>query len=384
MHILLVVPEWPPDVIGGGGAVYRRIADWYASNGHSVTVVTGDHTATTPFANVRRENDGGMRIYRVPLVPTPARLAWMRAYFPPLPQSIATLIRVMCAPFDVMHVHGIGVPLVDLACRIARLRKLPYVLTIHGFPATPLQRGAAIASMMRAYIALLTGPSVRGAAALTLVSQAIARQELMTLPPAETIYNGIDGHRIVAGVQPRRGMRLMILGRLYALKGIDIAIRALARVGTDVTLDVYGHDGGDGAMLAALAHELGVADRVRFLGWIDRDTADVALAEHDALLVPSRVEAFGIAALDGLAAGIPLIATRVQGLGEILDPSYALLVPTEDAAALADAIERLRDSAATDARVAAGLRAIERFRWEHILPQYEALLRSAAKNVELR
>jgi glycosyltransferase involved in cell wall biosynthesis len=102
-----------------------------------------------------------------------------------------------------------------------------------------------------------------------------------------------------------------------------------------------GRDIGFADTLARLANELGVADRVTFTGFVD-PVSDL-LAAADIVVNPARCnEAFGRVAIEALAAGTPVIATRVGAVPEILcDGEHALLVAPDDPAAIAEAVERL-------------------------------------------
>jgi glycosyltransferase involved in cell wall biosynthesis len=133
------------------------------------------------------------------------------------------------------------------------------------------------------------------------------------------------------------------VGALVPLKGFDVVIRAfhlLHERGVDAHLGIVGQ-GPERAHLEALAQELGVGGRVHFLGAqsnvgaIFRDAADV-------IAIGSRVESFGLVAAEAGAVGRPIVATRVGGLVEVIEQGKtALLVPSGDYIAFADALDRL-------------------------------------------
>jgi len=131
---------------------------------------------------------------------------------------------------------------------------------------------------------------------------------------------------------------LLILARLQRIKGIDIAIQALAK-----TQNTYLWIAGDGPLdtyLRKQAMECLVADRVKFLGWREDRTA--LLKAADVCLVPSRYEPFGNVVLNAWAHGVPVIATQSQGPGFLIrDGKDGILVPVEDSGGLADAVRKL-------------------------------------------
>jgi glycosyltransferase involved in cell wall biosynthesis len=141
------------------------------------------------------------------------------------------------------------------------------------------------------------------------------------------------------------------LGRFDSIKGFDIALRAIAML-PGAYLWLAG-EGEEEAALHALAAELGIEGRVRFLGW-RRDPAAL-LDRADVLVVPSRQEALGLTVLEAWAQGIPVVASETPGARYLIEPETSgLLVPREDPAALAGAVARVLDSPSLAERLVAG------------------------------
>lgn len=121
-------------------------------------------------------------------------------------------------------------------------------------------------------------------------------------------------------VAPRRGRYLLTLSRLVPLKGVELAVRALAHLPEDLALVIAG-DGPERARLAELARPFG--DRVELVGELPAAARDAYLAHAAALLLPSRrlpegrSEGTPVAALEALACGVPVLATAVGGLAEL-------------------------------------------------------------------
>jgi len=130
----------------------------------------------------------------------------------------------------------------------------------------------------------------------------------------------------------------LALGRLHPNKAFDVALAALAAV-PDLHLWIAG-EGPLRAELETLARTLGVADRVRFLGW--RDDTPALFAAADLFLCPSRHEPLGNVVIEAWAQSLPVIAAASQGPRQLIDDGTdGLLVPIDDAAAMAAAIRRL-------------------------------------------
>ena len=137
---------------------------------------------------------------------------------------------------------------------------------------------------------------------------------------------------------PAEATVLLSLSRLHEKKGLDILLQALAEL--PACLAWMAGDGPLEGELKALAAKLGVADRVRFLGW--RSDRGALLRAADVCVLPSRWEPFGTVMLEAWAAGTPLVAAASQGPSALIeDGGNGLLVPVDDAAALAAAIRRL-------------------------------------------
>jgi glycosyltransferase involved in cell wall biosynthesis len=145
---------------------------------------------------------------------------------------------------------------------------------------------------------------------------------------------------------------LLVPSRLHRAKGIDTMLHALRRV-PEAVLWLAGA-GPDRHALEALAAELGVAARVRFLGW--RADKGALFRAADVVVFPSRYEPFGTVTLEAWAHGRPLVTTDATGPAGIVRPDRdALMVPREDPDALARAIRRVLDApGVAEGLVAAG------------------------------
>lgn len=152
------------------------------------------------------------------------------------------------------------------------------------------------------------------------------------------VYNGVDTSRfILAGDRATAddAVRFLALGRLDRRKGLDLALEALAQV-PRATLDIVG-DGDERRSLEDLAARLGVRARVHFAGY-SSDVRD-AIAQADAALSSSREEGLGVALLEAMAMGRPVVAVPTGGIPEIVkDGTTGWLAEQRSAAALARAM----------------------------------------------
>lgn len=175
---------------------------------------------------------------------------------------------------------------------------------------------------------------------------------------------------------PEDAFICLTLSRLHPVKGIDVFLRALAQLPPHVYGWIAG-EGPDAAKLEALAKELGVTDRVRFLGW--RTDRTSLMRTSDCLVFPSRFEPFGNSFAQAWGAGCPLVTTESEGpMQYVQDGQDALVTPIDDVAALTKAIQRLIDDPLLGERLAkAGLERFESaFTREACVARYRALYQS--------
>jgi glycosyltransferase involved in cell wall biosynthesis len=159
----------------------------------------------------------------------------------------------------------------------------------------------------------------------------------------ETIHYGLDDLPLAWGTNPPDAVPddariLLAVARLTRQKGVDEAIRALPSLPSDTVLVVLG-EGPERGELERLARELGVGPRVFLPGRVP----DVAawLRRATVYVHPARWEGFGLGVLEAMHAGLPVVATRVSSLPELVaDGETGLLVPVDDPASLAAAIAR--------------------------------------------
>jgi glycosyltransferase involved in cell wall biosynthesis len=178
----------------------------------------------------------------------------------------------------------------------------------------------------------------------------------------------------------------LFLGVLVARKGLLDLLNAWVAVRDaipDARLVIAGS--GDIARTTELAREIGVADSVRITGWVEGDAKQALLRRAWVLALPSHAEALPMAVLEALAAGIPVVATRVGGIPAAVEEGRnGLLVPPRDRGALAGALIRVL----SDAQLRKGMgaaareRAMAEFSADVAVPSLEAIWRDIAPHQE--
>ena len=152
------------------------------------------------------------------------------------------------------------------------------------------------------------------------------------------IPNGVPDPQVEARPRVSAGPVIGTLARLDPIKGLDVLLHALAGL-PGVAAAIVGRGPSESA-LRALAADLGVDDRVHFIGWSDEPRA--WLAGFDVFVLPSRLEGMPLSVIEAMLAGRPVVATDVGSVSEVVvDGETGILVPPDDAAALRDALQRL-------------------------------------------
>ena len=260
---------------------------------------------------------------------------------------------------DVVHAH-VGFPAGWIAAQLAAEPGLPYVLTEHmspfPFPALQDGHGGPVPALRLAF---------EQAAATVAVSAALAeRIRAFGLPCSDVIPNAVDEARFAPDAEsdPARFV-FFTLGALVPQKGVDVLLRALAQLPPQPR-PVKLHIGGDGperGALQALAATLGVQDRVRWLGALRPEQTPAHFARCDAFVLASRHETFGVVLAEALMSGKPVVATRCGGPQDIVTPANGLLVPPQDPAALAVAMQAVLTNPARYDATAMRADAVARF-----------------------
>lgn len=167
---------------------------------------------------------------------------------------------------------------------------------------------------------------------------------------------------------------LLFVGRIEPLKGVDILLGAAAQLeaDSDCFVLVVGGDAstkaGEVPRLRDLASKLGIAERVSFLGAVDHDRLPLFYSAADICVVPSFYESFGLVALEAMACGTPVVASRVGGLaGTVRDGETGYLVPWRCPEPFAERLELLLGNEELRRTFGQSAREyVEQFRWDNV------------------
>jgi glycosyltransferase involved in cell wall biosynthesis len=386
-RILIVSSSYQP-VVGGLQTVAHNLARQLIGRGHDVRVVTNRY----PVALPGKETIDGVRVDRLFFLSPD--FDYLRRLRPDLfaaslfysPQTQSQLRKVMRGfrP-DVVNIHfpDHQIPFI---LKLRREFAFRLVVSLHGHDVERLDSEQVSENGdkrepngARAQL----GSILCEADAITACSRHIldkaSQVEASVAGKGHVIYNGVDLERFsnkASYSHPRP--YVLAFGRLTHKKGFDLLLRAFAEVGeTNSSVDLIIAGGGeDRDRLKSLAAELGLGQKVHFFGEASPDQIVQLLNGSLFVVVPSRREPFGIVALEALAAGKPLLATRTGGLGEFLseirEPGVTLVEPTADG--LTEGLRKLLILKRNGSTAPKSKQVPEQYSWANVAQRYENVL----------
>jgi glycosyltransferase involved in cell wall biosynthesis len=364
LHVLAPAPA------GGLEQVVRALAVGQAARGHRVTVAAvldepgpgpdPEPAAEHPF--VQSLTGTGVSVVRL----TVGRRAYGRE---------RALVRAVCArcAVEIVHTHGYRADVVDAG--VARAARCAVVTTVHGFTGGGWRNRLYERLQRRAFRRFDAVVAVSAPLGVGLVRSGVPERVVHVIP------NAYDR---VAPVLPREAARAVLglpedayvigwVGRLSREKGLDVLLAALEQLGDRPAIVAVIGTGRERAALEAAAVARGLGPAVRWLGLVPQ--AGRVYRAFDVFVLSSRTEGTPIALFEAMDAGVPVVATAVGGVPAVVSAAQALLVPSEDPAALARALREVRDApvASRERAAAASARLAAAYGVEPWLDRYEHL-----------
>ncbi|MEA2308538.1 MAG: hypothetical protein QOI65_824 [Thermoleophilaceae bacterium] len=384
------------DTIGGDGRRLRSLilTDWYPSSEDPVlgtfvrekaraiarrhdVVVMHPRPVARPRSgglfSVSDEHEDGLRTLRVDyrrLAPAPLsflpRLLGARA-------ALRGLERSGWKP-DLVHAHGF--PAAFLAVLLARRRDLPVIASEN---STAFPRGE-VRGWQRAMARLAFGGADLVCPASEDLGRHIARLGVRTRirPVPNVVDTSLFSPAPGEGGRPsgpEAPARILLVALLDPKKGVDQLLRALGAVGPPRFMLRIAGDGPVRDQLEGLRDELGLADRVEFLGLRSKPEVAELMRRSDFLVLPSLWENLPNVLIEAMACGLPVVATRTGGVPEIVDQDAGLLVDPGDVEALRGAVERMLDTHAGYDREAIARATEARYGYEAVGARWDELYR---------
>lgn len=341
MRILHFVPSLNVSV-GGPARAVPDLCRCLASAGHTVTLTAADlgNVAT----DWQRRPIDGLTLLQAPKASLPA--------FGYTPRDLHFFNKLL-AEHDALHVHGVWEYANIQLSKLATRARKPYVVSVRGMLGLWPLRQRWLKKQI--YLKLAGSRWLSNAAALHFTAQSeldaaskwvsvrrgvvlpnlLDLEQYRSLPPAADAYSAIK-------LPPGDNPRVLFLGRIHPVKGLDTLLRSIALLkNTDTPVSLIVAGDGDPTYVAemrGLAQELGISSDVLFAGMITGPLKVSLLQACDLLAVPSHHENFGFVFVEALACGLPVVTTREVGIWADLEASGAAIIAERSPQSFASAI----------------------------------------------
>lgn len=380
---LLVVSHGFPPYYGGAEHAAGQLAAAAADSGRwAVEVLTSDIGGRLPA----REAWRGVRIRRVPA----RKKEWKNHSVPELLSFLFSATRRIEIDRPDWILAHFTLPGGEVARRWAGRCGVPYAVVLHGADVPDSQKKRF--GLVYPVVKPLARRVWRQASRVIAVSGTLRDLALRTWPGGriDVIPNGVDldlFHPAEPEAPARGGEEIVLVAvaRLIEIKGLQNLIAALAllpaALRARVRLRLCGIGPHEGE-LRRKAHAAGLAEQVEFAGLVSYEQIPEQLRSADIFVLPSLQEGLPLALLEAMASGLPVLATTVGGIPDVVrDGTNGLLVPAGDGPALRDALVRLLGDRALRLRLGETARQdVRPWSWAAIWERYEALFTAPSNN----
>lgn len=344
MNIIQTCIRYPP-ATGGAEEYVKNISEELVRRGHMVTVYTS--TLKNQWTGERLEQVPemihGVRVIRC------MTLHWKKFPYPVLP---ALPLRLLFKKADIIHAHGMFSFPADCATIIAKIRRLPLVITpwffeikkkIGGIDLNKIYLKSIGAMMMHAQCVVIGAPFERK----VHTQHGLHAENYAIIPPgiqqkefAAVRHNVYQRYELTNHTK-----KILFVGRLEEDKGVEILIKAIPHIIKkikNIRVIIVGPDFGKKQELERLSKELHVEQYVLFTGRLSREDLLSAYKNADVFCLPSRYELFGIVLIEAMAAQIPIVAAHTTAIPDVVThQKTGLLFPVNNAKKCADYIIQL-------------------------------------------
>ena len=305
--------------------------------------------------------------------------------------QMARELRASVGRFDIVHIHELWHYPHYAAARASQRAGRPYVVSPLGTVGPRALRQKAWKK--RPYSALVQRRLLRASAAVHAMTPVEAADARCFQPPSSRVaviplgvdpgaFSALPPREVFERAHPETAGKQVVLfmGRLNAVKGLDILVPAFARAARgrdDLLLVIAGPDDGYQAQTARLIRDAGLSGKAALVGALHGDDRLAALARADVFVLPSYSEGFSVAVLEALAAGCPVVITHNCNFPEVAAAGAGLVVEP-DAGQVADALSRILDHPELAREMSLRARALieEHYTWDRIAALFVDLYES--------
>ena len=385
LKILMFNHEFPP-IGGGGGWVSHFLGKHFAAAGHEVHLITSQFRDCPTDEQVE-----GFHVHRVRALrknPDVCAVHEMLTYA--VSSSLYGLRFAKQFQPDIVQVF-FGIPAGGGAYLLQKLRKVPYVIFLGGRDVPSRNPDPSYYRWLYLLLKPIIRAIWRNASRVVACSEGLRElaQETDVDVTMDVIPDGLDLGRFEPGSPPVTGeggqrdacpekVRVLTIGRLIPRKGFQFLIRALPQIiekaAHNFEIEIVG-DGPYHGELLRLAENLGVASHIHFTGSVPYSELPQKYRDADIFTLPSLAEGMPLVVLEAMGTGLPIVASRVQGIDElVVEDVNGTLFNAGNVDGLAHALLKLIN--AGEGRVEMGKASVERVKpydWKHIADAYLAL-----------
>lgn len=374
MRILQVCPIFHPKMISGVGVHVLNLSKELVNMGHEVKVLSsnllkeGSEKTVPGYEEVEGIETRRFSVFKLPGV---------ASGYIPYPKLLGTILR---SDADVIHAHSFAYFPTYVSALSRTLKRKVFVLTSHQPPTESAFRNRFLMRMYNRGIGRLSLKAADGIIAATKREAAYLIQAAGAEPRKITVVpEGVNLNLYHAKAdQSKKSEDILFVGRLAPEKGLPFLIEAIPEVVRQHPSAAFlfvGEDQGVKHVLLKRAADLKVTQYMKFLGpKFGAELADI-YREAALFVLPSLYETFGLVILEAMASGLPVVATRVGGVPELVRDEYnGVLVSPKDHVALADAINNFLSNRQLYRRVSAqNVETAKRYSWRGIAERIDAL-----------
>jgi glycosyltransferase involved in cell wall biosynthesis len=340
----MVTPSFLP-YIGGQEVYVQALSQALVDRGHQVTVVTTDTFSRAPFRRVSggRENESKIRVVRY------SCYGFLYSYLPIAPSLLSALLNESIRQYQIVHAHGFGHFTSDIVSLMRRMYGIPAVLTTHGLHQESGQEALHKSLLWYCYRETLVRFTLRTV------------DRILVLTPDEIRYLSRFGTRIVnktrvvpigvrlqdfspvSNLRTQQRPMILYVGRIDRGKGLEFLIQAASQLREyDPLVLLVGARTSYSGVLEKLVAETGLASNVLLTGLVTEGEKQGLLMNATIVCIPSKYEGASLAVLEAMAAGKPVVASKVGGIPFLVeDGSSGYLVKPNDTDSLAAHLKQL-------------------------------------------
>ncbi len=384
MKILLGVPEYPPYHVGGGGEVFKQLAENYKKLGHEVVVIYGYYLASSWNEEIKEYKENDIKFYQIPEIPYFRSKPFLKTVMPPNPKAWFKLKNIIKKENpDVAHLHGYGFVFIDRLAKSLNKAKINYVYTLHGAPVTPEKVKGLIWTGYSLYKPLFGNKTLKNAKEITAVSKYST-----TFPEFKhyknkiiVINNGLDFSKYNKKNKKfgnNSEIIFLSLGRIEWLKGFQYFIKIIPRLmqnGFNIKYLIGGRDNGYKGELDSLISEYNLEKNVFYLGFLEFNKKIEALNNSDFVVIPSLIENFPAVPLEAMALGKIPIVNNAGGMPEIVNSGHnGILVNVENENEFYMKIKEILVDKKLRENMIKNLSEVKKYDWRNISKSYLKLM----------